>query len=56
VRPIIQAAKDAEPLTVLVNSPLNPADKKNRNRLQAQNAQPVLSENAETKDPDRPDK
>jgi len=53
--PIIQPAKDAELLTVLVNLSLNPADKNNRNHLQAQNAQPFLLKNAETRDPDWPD-
>ncbi len=48
--PIIQPAKDAELLAVLVNLPLNPADRKNRNRLQAQNAQPFHLENVETRD------
>ncbi len=48
---IIQPAKDDELLTLLVNLPLNPADKTNWNRLRAQNAQPFLSENAETKNP-----
>ena len=42
--PIIQPAKDDELLTVLVNLPLNPADKPNRNGLRAQNAQPFLVE------------
>ena len=38
VYPIIQLAKDPELLTVLVNLPLNPADKTNWNHQQARNA------------------
>jgi len=49
--PIIQPAKDAEPPAVLVNLPLNPADRKNRNRLQAQNAQPFLIEKCRNQRP-----
>jgi len=55
--PIIQPAKDAEPLAVLVNLPLNPADKKNWSHPQARGARKdmpdcrrFLLENVETRD------
>ena len=51
--PIIQPAKDDELLTLLVNLHLNPADKPDRNSLQAQNAQTFHLKNVETTDPKR---